>query len=119
MTSPKRPRLTEEMALLEDIRASAKSDGKPADFPTQVVTFLLCRQTKESGVREKELKIRQAEIQLERAKIRLQEDKMCLEKARFEIEKQEREQRLRSEIQERAVFMEVLKKAFNNDFGSL
>lgn len=96
---------------------AASSDGRPADFPTQVVTFLLSRQAKEMRVREKELKLRREELDLERAKLKLQEDRHALEKARFEIERQERELRLRSEKQERTLFMEVLKKVISTSLA--
>ncbi|XP_075748061.1 uncharacterized protein LOC142813980 isoform X2 [Rhipicephalus microplus] len=89
------------------------------DFPMQVITYLLTRQAKEAQVRERELKIRQEEVQLEKARLKLQEDNLALEKARFEIERQEREQRLRSELQDRSVFMEVLKKVFSNGLGGI
>ncbi|XP_040360967.1 uncharacterized protein LOC121048564 [Ixodes scapularis] len=115
----KRARTTEDDHLLETIRSTARMGNGAADFPTQVVTFLLSRQLRESALRDRELRIRREEVQLERAKLRLQEDKLSLEKARFEIERQERELRLRSEIQERAVFMEVLKKVFSNGLGGL
>ncbi|XP_042142337.1 uncharacterized protein LOC8053753 [Ixodes scapularis] len=108
----KRLRVADDDLLLEDMMA-ASSDGRPADFPTQVVTFLLSRQAKEMRVREKELKLRREELDLERAKLKLQEDRHALEKARFEIERQERELRLRSEKQERTLFMEVLKKVIS------
>lgn len=72
-----------------------------------------------TNVRERELKIRQEEVQLEKARLKLQEDNLALEKARFEIERQEREQRLRSELQDRSVFMEVLKKVFSNGLGGI
>ncbi|XP_065302004.1 uncharacterized protein [Dermacentor albipictus] len=151
--SPKRPRLTEDEVLIEEIKAAAAAaaaaaeegvandeaamvaaDGSTAatiearhvarsivagDFPMQVITFLLTRQAKEAQVRERELKIRREEVQLEKARLRLQEDKLALERARFEIERQERELRLRSELQERTVFMEVLKKVFSNGLGSI
>ncbi|XP_064480464.1 uncharacterized protein LOC135393980 isoform X3 [Ornithodoros turicata] len=109
----KRPRLADEDCLLEDIMAAATHDGRPADFPTQVISFLLTRQAKEMKVREKELKLRREELDLEKAKLKLQEDRLALERARFEIERQERELRLRSEKQERAVFMEVIKKVIS------
>ncbi|CAN7984150.1 unnamed protein product, partial [Ixodes hexagonus] len=115
----KRARTLDDDHLLNTIRSTASLNDKAADFPTQVVTFLLSRQLRESTLREKELRIRREEVQLERARLKLQEDKLSLEKARFEIERQERELRLRSEIQERAVFMEVLKKVFNNGLGGL
>lgn len=95
----------------------ALGDVKPADFPSQVVTFLLSRQAKEMHVREKELKLRREELDLERAKLKLQEDRLALEKARFEIERQERELRLRSEKQERTLFMEVLKRVVSSGFA--
>ncbi|KAH7951207.1 uncharacterized protein LOC119394136 [Rhipicephalus sanguineus] len=150
--SPKRPRLTEDEVLIEEIKAAAAAaaaaeesaadaeaamvaaaDGSSTaiearhvarsigagDFPMQVITFLLTRQAKEAQVRERELKIRREEIQLEKARLKLQEDKLALERARFEIERQERELRLRSELQERTVFMEVLKKVFNNGLGTI
>lgn len=154
--SPKRPRLTEDEALIEEIKAAAAAAaaavtpeestaaaaaivestvaearhdvGRPVvaaaaaaagDFPMQVVTFLLTRQAKEAQVRERDLKIRREELQLEKARLRLQEDKLALEKARFEIERQERELRLRSELQERSVFMEVLKKVFNSGLNGV
>lgn len=81
---------------------------------TAGVTYLFLFQA-----RERELKIRREEVQLERARLKLQEDKLALERARFEIERQERELRLRSELQERTVFMEVLKKVFNNGLGTM
>nr|XP_037279210.1 uncharacterized protein LOC119172268 [Rhipicephalus microplus] len=96
----------------------ARSAGA-GDFPMQVITYLLTRQAKEAQVRERELKIRQEEVQLEKARLKLQEDNLALEKARFEIERQEREQRLRSELQDRSVFMEVLKKVFSNGLGGI
>ncbi|XP_077535817.1 uncharacterized protein LOC144148103 isoform X1 [Haemaphysalis longicornis] len=95
----------------------ALGDVKPADFPSQVVSFLLSRQAKEMRVREKELKLRREELDLERAKLKLQEDRLALEKARFEIERQERELRLRSEKQERTLFMEVLKRVVSSGFA--
>lgn len=67
--------------------------------------------------RERHLKIRREELQMDKARLRLEEDKLALERARFEIERQERELRLRSEMQERTIFMEVLKKAFSNGIG--
>ncbi|KAH7946244.1 hypothetical protein HPB49_021884 [Dermacentor silvarum] len=151
--SPKRPRLTEDEVLIEEIKAAAAAAAAAAaeegaandeaavvaaegntttiearhvarsivagDFPMQVITFLLTRQAKEAQVRERELKIRREEVQLEKARLRLQEDKLALERARFEIERQERELRLRSELQERTVFMEVLKKVFSNGLGTI
>lgn len=106
----KRPRLADDETLIDEIMAAANQDGRPTDFPTQVISFLLSRQAKEMRVRERELRLRRDELELEKAKLKLQEDRLALEKARFEIERQERELRLRSEKQERAVFMEVIKK---------
>lgn len=100
-----------------DEPAIALGDITPADFPTQVVSFLLSRQAKEMRVRERELKLRREELDLERAKLKLQEDRLALEKARFEIERQERELRLRSEKQERTLFMEVLKRVVSSGFA--
>ncbi|XP_077485425.1 uncharacterized protein LOC144095628 [Amblyomma americanum] len=152
--TPKRPRLTEDEVLIEEIKAAAAAAaaavtpeestaavaamvestvaearhdagravvaaGAAVDFPMQAVTFLLTRQAKEAQVRERELKIRREEVQLEKARLRLQEEKLTLEKARFEIERQERELRLRSELQERTVFMEVLKRVFSNGLNGV
>ncbi|XP_077551638.1 uncharacterized protein LOC144165712 [Haemaphysalis longicornis] len=141
-SSPKRPRLSEDDVLLEEIKAaaaamvaeerarfpSAGGDGAEGDtgrrpggpplgaleFPVKVVTYLLSCQAKEARARERHLKIRREELQMEKARLRLEEDKLALERARFEIERQERELRLRSEMQERTIFMEVLKKVFSN-----
>lgn len=100
----------EEFAVSSALGDAAKS----ADFPNQVVSYLVTRQAKEMRVREKELKLRREELELERAKLKLQEDRLALEKARFEIERQERELRLRSERQERTLFMEVLKRVVSS-----
>lgn len=116
-TPAKRARLVDDDVILEDIMATAGGGNRPGDFPTQVVSFLLSRQAKEMRVREKELKLRREELDLERAKLKLQEDRLALEKARFEIERQERELRLRSEKQERTLFMEVLKKVISTGFA--
>lgn len=144
--SPKKPRLTEDDVFLEEIKAAAaaavaeeralcQSPGadsavgdtgvrRPSrpplgilEFPMHVVTFLLSRQAKEAEARERDMKVRREELQLEKARLRLEEDRLALEKARFEIERQERELRLRSEMQERTVFMEVLKRVFSNGLG--
>lgn len=110
--------LTDDEGGLEELAmAAAMGDVKAADFPSQVVSFLLTRQAKEMRVREKELKLRREELDLERAKLKLQEDRLALEKARFEIERQERELRLRSERQERTLFMEVLKRVVSSGFA--
>ncbi|XP_077519376.1 uncharacterized protein LOC144129242 isoform X2 [Amblyomma americanum] len=110
--------LTDDDGGLEELAmAAAMGDVKAADFPSQVVSFLLTRQAKEMHVREKELKLRREELDLERAKLKLQEDRLALEKARFEIERQERELRLRSERQERTLFMEVLKRVVSSGFA--
>lgn len=108
--------LTDDDGGLEEFAvAAAMGDAaKGTDFPTQVVSFLVTRQAKEMRVREKELKLRREELELERAKLKLQEDRLALEKARFEIERQERELRLRSERQERTLFMEVLKRVVSS-----
>ncbi|KAH9368757.1 hypothetical protein HPB48_004776 [Haemaphysalis longicornis] len=154
-SSPKRPRLSEDDVLLEEIKAaaaamvaeerarfpSAGGDGAegdtgrrpggppwapwssqcqgghlPAQLPgqrstgTQTLPYISNAVT----ARERHLKIRREELQMEKARLRLEEDKLALERARFEIERQERELRLRSEMQERTIFMEVLKKVFSN-----
>ncbi|XP_049268836.1 uncharacterized protein LOC119381729 [Rhipicephalus sanguineus] len=108
--------LTDDDAGLEELAVSAAlgDAAKGADFPSQVVSYLVTRQAKEMRVREKELKLRREELELERAKLKLQEDRLALEKARFEIERQERELRLRSEKQERTLFMEVLKRVVSS-----
>ncbi|KAL1430537.1 hypothetical protein MTO96_014969 [Rhipicephalus appendiculatus] len=108
--------LTDDDGGLEELAVSAAlgDSAKGPDFPSQVVSYLVTRQAKEMRVREKELKLRREELELERAKLKLQEDRLALEKARFEIERQERELRLRSEKQERTLFMEVLKRVVSS-----
>lgn len=142
-SSSKRPRLNEDDVLLEEIKAaaaaaaaenralSAGADGdtvaegdtgpRPVmpslgalEFPLRAITLLLNAQVKEARVRERSIKLRREEMQMEKRRLRLEEDKLALERARFEIERQERELRLRSEMQERTIFMEVLKKVFTN-----
>ncbi|KAH6936267.1 hypothetical protein HPB50_015197 [Hyalomma asiaticum] len=107
---------TDDDGALEEYAVSAAMGdaANGTDFPSRVVSFLVSRQVKEMRVREKELKLRREELELERAKLKLQEDRLALEKARFEIERQERELRLRSEKQERTLFMEVLKRVVSS-----
>lgn len=98
--------------------AAAGGSNRPTRFLRHVFFRLLSGQATVMEIREEELQLRRDELYTEREKLKLQEHRLDLERAGFEIQRQERERRLRSEHQERTLFIETLKKVISTGFAS-